>query len=74
MLGQSRLRPSVARTVVRAAIVVILLHGASLALAQRAAASPDRPWHGLGEAGIEADARNLTESRLNFENPFGPKS
>ena len=56
-----------ARAVVRAAIVLILSHGASLALAQRAPASPDHPWHGLGEARIEADSRNLTEPRLNFD-------
>ena len=56
-----------ARALVRAAIVLILSHGASLALAQRAPASPDHPWHGLGEARIEADSRNLTEPRLNFD-------
>jgi outer membrane protein len=67
MLGQSRLRPSVARTVVRAAIILILSHGASLALAQRAPVSPDRAWHGPGEARIEADAKNLAEPTLNFD-------
>jgi transposase len=44
MLGQSRLRPRVARTAVRAAIVLILSQGTSLALAQRAPVSPDHPW------------------------------
>jgi outer membrane protein len=67
MLGQSRFRPSVARTVVRAAIVLILSHGASLALAQRAPVSPDHAWHGVDEARIGADARNLTEAKLNFD-------
>jgi hypothetical protein len=67
MLGQSRLRRRVARTAVRAAIVLILSHGTSLALAQHAPVSPDHPWYGPGEARIEADARNLTESRLNFD-------
>jgi outer membrane protein len=67
MLGQSRLRPSITRTVVRAAIVLILSHGATLALAQRAPLSPNHPWHGLGEARIEADAKNLTEPKLNFD-------
>jgi outer membrane protein TolC len=67
MARQSRLRPSAARAVVRAAIALILSHGASLALAQRAPLSPDHPWHGLGEATIEADARNLTEAKLNFD-------
>src|ERR1700688_941180 len=67
MVGQSRHRPSVARTVVRAAIVLILFHSASFALAQRAPVSPDHPWHGLGETRVEADARNLTEAKLNFD-------
>src|ERR1700731_3321334 len=67
MLGQSRLRPSITRTVVRAAMVLILSHGATLALAQRAPLSPDRPWHGLGEARIEADARNLPDAKLNYD-------
>jgi outer membrane protein len=67
MRGQSRLRPSVARTVVRAAIALILSHGGSLALAQRAPVSPDHPWHGLGETRVEADARNFTEPGLNFD-------
>jgi outer membrane protein len=67
MLGQSRLRPGVARTVVRAAIVLVLSHGAGLALAQRAPVSPDHAWHGVGEATIEADARNLSEVKLNFD-------
>ena len=67
MLGQSRLRPGVARTVVRAAIVLVLSHSAGLALAQRAPVSPDHAWHGVGEATIEADARNLSEVKLNFD-------
>ena len=56
-----------ARAVVRAAIVLILSHGASLALAQRVSVSPDHPWHGVGEARIEADARNLTEAKFNLD-------
>ena len=67
MLGQSKFRPSIARTVVRAAIVLNLSHGAGLAIAQRTPVSPDHAWHGLGEAGIEADARNFTEAKLNFD-------
>jgi outer membrane protein TolC len=51
----------------RAAIVLVLLQPVSRALAQNAPASPDHPWHGLGEARIEADARNLTEPKLNFD-------
>jgi outer membrane protein len=67
VLGPSKFRPSIARTVVRAAIVLILSHGAGLAIAQRAPVSPDHSWHGLGEAGIDADARNFTEAKLNFD-------
>jgi outer membrane protein len=67
MVGQSRLRPSVARRVVRAAIVVILSRDAGLALAQPAPLSPDHPWRGLGVTRIEADARNLTEARFSFD-------
>ena len=48
-------------------IVLIGLQSTSLALAQRAPVSPDRPWHGLGEAKIEADARNLTGPDFNFD-------
>jgi outer membrane protein len=67
MVRQSTLRPSATRAVVRAAIVLILSLGASLALAQRAPVSPDHPWHGFGEARIKADARNLIEPNLNFD-------
>ena len=56
-----------ARAVVRAAIVFLLSHSASVALAQRAPLSPDHPWHGLGEARIEADARNFTDAKLNYD-------
>ena len=55
-----------ARAVVRAAIVFILSHSASVA-AQRAPVSPEHPWHGLGEARIEAAARNSTEPGLSFD-------
>jgi len=64
---QSRLRRSAARVLVRAAIVLILSRGASLALAQRAPVSPDHSWHGLGETGIEADARNFTEPGFSLD-------
>jgi outer membrane protein len=63
----SRLRPSATRVVVRAAIVLILSHGASLALAQRPPVSPDHPWHELGETKIEAEARNFTEPGFNLD-------
>lgn len=67
MLRRLRFRSGYAQVVARAAIVLVLLHGVSCALAQNPPVSPDRPWHGPGEARIEADAKNLTESRLNFD-------
>src|SRR6266853_5872183 len=67
ILRRSTFRPGSARVLARAAIVLVLLQPVSRALAQNAPASPDHPWHGLGEARIEADARNFTEPRLNFD-------
>jgi outer membrane protein len=67
MIRQSRLRPSPARAVVRAVIALILAHGATLALAQRAPVSPDHAWHGPAETRVEADARNFTEPGFNFD-------
>src|ERR1700742_1288299 len=67
MLGQSKLRPSIARTLIRAVIALILSQGASLALAQRAPVSPDHVWHGPGEAGVAPDAKNFAETKLNFD-------
>src|SRR5258708_7022338 len=56
-----------ARAVVGGAIVLITSQGGSVALGQRAPVSTDHTWHGLGEARIEADARNFTEPGLNFD-------
>src|SRR5260370_25440729 len=67
MLRRSTFRPGSARVLARAAIVLVLLQPVSRALAQNAPASPDHPWHGLGESRIEADARNFTKPRLNFD-------
>jgi outer membrane protein len=67
MLRRSRLRPSAARAVVRAAIVLILSHGASLALAQPAPVSPAAPWHGPGEEKIEGDAKNAAQPRFSID-------
>jgi outer membrane protein len=55
------------KRVIRAVIVLILSRSSSLALAQRAPMSPDHPWHGVGEARIEADARDLTKPTLDFD-------
>jgi outer membrane protein len=67
MLDQSRLLQRVAQTIARAAITLIFSQGASLALAQRSPASPDHVWHGAGETGIAADAKNFTEAEFNFD-------
>jgi len=67
MLCRSRLRPSSARGVVSAAIVLILSQGTSLALAQSAPVCPAALWHRPREARVQADARNLTEPKLNID-------
>jgi len=67
MTHQSRLRGSSARAVVRAATALILSQGPNRALAQSVPISPNHAWHGPGEARIEADARNLTESVLTLD-------
>jgi outer membrane protein len=67
MARQSTLRSGAAGGTVRVAILLILSHGATLALAQRAPVSPDHPWHGNGEATIKADARTFSEAKLNFD-------
>src|ERR1700751_2848521 len=51
----------------RAVIVLVLLQSVSRTLAQNAPQSSNHPWQGLGEARIEADARNLTEPGLNLD-------
>src|SRR5258708_29494035 len=67
MLRRSTFRPGSARVLARAAIVLVVLQPVSRSPTQNAPASPARPWHGLGEARIEADAKNLTEAKLNFD-------
>ncbi len=67
MLRRSTFRPGSARALTRAAILLVLLQPASRTLAQNAPASPDHAWHGLGEARFEADARKLTEAKLNLD-------
>jgi len=46
------------------ATLAIHLQWANTALAQRAPASPDRPWHAPVEERIEADAKNVPASRF----------
>jgi len=50
-----------------AAVLFVLLLFASRALGQRAPASPDQPWHSSHERKIEADAKNLRDSRFNVD-------
>src|SRR6266853_2252696 len=50
-----------------AAVLLVLLLFASRALGQRAPASPDQPWHSSHERKIEADAKNLRDSRFNVD-------
>src|SRR5580765_171299 len=45
----------------------VTLSFAAAAIAQTVPVSPDHPWHGLGEARIEADARNFIEPGLSFD-------
>jgi outer membrane protein TolC len=49
------------------AVLFVLLLFASRALGQRAPASPDQPWHSSHERKIEADAKNLRDSRFNVD-------
>src|SRR5260370_25085634 len=67
ILRRSTFRPGSPRLLARAAIVLVFLQTVSPALAQNAPASPDHPRHGLGEARIEADARNLPTATLNVD-------
>src|SRR5260370_11583050 len=55
------------------AVLFVLLLFASRALGQRAPASPDQPWHASAERKIEADAKNLPDSRFNVD-PAKPYS
>jgi outer membrane protein TolC len=49
------------------AVLFVLLLFASRALGQSAPVSPDQPWHASDERKIEADAKNLRDSRFNVE-------
>src|SRR6267378_917749 len=48
-------------------ILFLILLLARITPAQTAPVSPNHSWHGLGEARVEGDARNLTELKLNFD-------
>src|ERR1700675_1913025 len=49
------------------AVLFVLLLFASRALGQSAPVSPDQPWHASDERKIEADAKNLRDSRFNVD-------
>src|ERR1700726_2231293 len=47
-----------------AATLFVVLHCANCALAQSAPISSDRPWHSPAERSIEADLRDISDSRF----------
>src|SRR5258708_12589748 len=49
------------------AVLFVFLLFASRALGQSAPVSPDQPWHASDERKIEADAKNLRDSRFNVD-------
>jgi len=60
-------RLGIGGNLVPTAALSVLLLVASRALAQRAPVSPDQPWHASQEREIEADAKNLRDSRFNVD-------
>ncbi len=66
-MQRSMFRPGVARVSASAAIVLVFLIHASRVVAQNAPQSSNHPWHGPQERRIEADAKNLPESRFKVD-------
>src|SRR5260370_30382739 len=66
MLG-SRLWLGSVGTLLPTGVLFVLLLFASRALGQSEPVSPDQPWHASDERKIEADAKNLRESRFNVD-------
>src|SRR5258705_10098514 len=50
-----------------AATLLVVLHCANYALAQSAPESSDRPWHSPTERNIEADLRDIPDSRFTID-------
>ena len=50
-----------------AATLHVFLHCANCALAQSSPVSSDRPWHSAAERSVEADLRNIPDSRFNID-------
>src|SRR6202051_1589615 len=63
----SRFRLGRVRNLLPTAVLFVLLLFASRALSQSAPVSPDQPWHASDERKIEADAKNLRDSRFNVD-------
>ena len=66
-MQRSMFRPGIARVSASAVIVLVFLTHASRVLAQNAPQSSNHPWHGPQEKRIEADAKNLPESRFKVD-------
>jgi len=58
---------STGRIRAHSAILCVLLLFGSCAVAQSAPASPDHPWHGVGEQRIEAEGKNSRESSFSID-------
>jgi outer membrane protein len=54
-------------TKLHSAFLTATLLIANCVLAQSAPVSPDHPWHGLGEQGIEADAHKVPDTRYSID-------
>jgi len=63
----SRFWLGIVRNLLPTAVLFVLLLFASRALSQSAPVSPDQPWHASDERKIEADAKNLRDSRFNVD-------
>src|ERR1700761_6044487 len=50
-----------------AATLLVVLHCVSWALAQIAPLSSDRPWHSPAERNVEADLRDIPDSRFTID-------
>jgi outer membrane protein len=66
-MQRSMFRPGIVRVSASAAIVFVFLTHGSRVLAQNVPQSSSHPWHGPQERRIEADAKNLSESRFKVD-------
>src|ERR1700692_3815486 len=63
----SRFWFGIAENLLPTAVLFVLLLSASRTPGQSAPVSPDQPWHASDERKIEADAKNLRDSRFNVD-------